>query len=589
MFAKFKLFSYRPGIRMIISSFCVLGIIGGSFFSIFYAMQALYESSLKDASMILFLDLESRSHNISDYLDNYIRQTRKREPIAEFNLLDRGNVSWIRGEFAGVKNVEELGFDNFEISEPNAEVFYSFGSYNGQPFYAEGKRKDNRSTIQLFEINQTDMERLFTLNTKYTTIYLLSRGGKLLYTNVQEVTQDLVMKRPLVASFVKMPFRQGQSEFEINGIKLYGFFQEIPRSNMIIFAEKTKQRAMEEVYSTIRKVAGVSVFYLILAVVILQVPLWMATKPIRALTDMAKQLSRGDFDVKMNAQGFGELAVLSQSFINMADNLRNRDKTIAALHIDKLEKTKMEQGIRVASAIQDRFLFKPRKTSESNLAIAAKYEPSLHLAGDWYGVHYDEARGETVISIVDITGHGIESAMMTPVMSVLFQEQKSRLDGKPFDIKEFMLRCNSALYSYGSGISTATGIIAKFHKESGSVSWCNAGHPAPVIVKNDGVMVKTQSPANSSTILGFTEELIMSEQKLELASGTVFALFSDGLMTAPVGGAVGFSRKDLFTVLKSAKRDDVDRILSNVMDLWRKKNANIIIEDDMCLVLGLIK
>jgi serine phosphatase RsbU (regulator of sigma subunit) len=304
---------------------------------------------------------------------------------------------------------------------------------------------------------------------------------------------------------------------------------------------------------------------------------------------MAKQLSRGDFDVKINAQGFGELAVLSQSFVNMADNLRNRDKTIAALHVDKLEKTKMEQGIRVASAIQDRFLFKPKKASNSNLEIAAKYEPSLHLAGDWYGVHYDESRGETIISIVDITGHGIESAMMTPVMSVLFQEQKSRTDGKPFDIKEFMVRCNSALYAYGEGISTATGIIAKFNKESGSVSWYNAGHPAPVIVKADGSMIKTQSPVNSSTILGFAEELVMSEQSMDLASGTVFALFSDGLMTAPVGGAIGFSRKDLFAVLKTAKRDDVHRILSAVMDLWRKKNASLRIEDDMCIVLGLVK
>lgn len=589
MFAKIKIFSYRPGIRMVISLFCVLGIIGGSFFSIFYAMRALYDSSLKDASMILFLDLESRSHNISEFLDNFIKQARKREPIAEFNLLDRGGISWLRGEFAGAKNVEELGLDNFEIGGASAEVFYSFGAYNGSVFYAEGKRKDNRSILQLFEVSQIDLERLFTLNTKYTTIYLLSRGGKLLYANVQDVTQDLVMKRPLVVSFVKMPFRQGQSEFEINGTKLYGFFQEIPRSNMIVFAEKTKQRAMEEVYATIRKVAGVSLFYLVLAIVILQIPLWLATRPIRALTDMAKQLSRGDFDVKINAHGFGELAVLSQSFVNMADNLRNRDKTIAALHIDKLEKTKMEQGIRVASAIQDRFLFKPKKASNSNLEIAAKYEPSLHLAGDWYGVHYDESRGETIISIVDITGHGIESAMMTPVMSVLFQEQKSRTDGKPFDIKEFMVRCNSALYAYGEGISTATGIIAKFNKESGSVSWYNAGHPAPVIVKADGSMIKTQSPVNSSTILGFAEELVMSEQSMDLASGTVFALFSDGLMTAPVGGAIGFSRKDLFAVLKTAKRDDVHRILSAVMDLWRKKNASLRIEDDMCIVLGLVK
>lgn len=589
MFARFKIFSYRPGIRMIISFFCVLGIIGGSSFSIYYAMRALYDASLNDASTILFLDLESRSHNISEYLDRFIKLARRNEPIAEFSLQGKDKVMWLKGEFAGVTKIEDLGLENFELNGTSSETFYSFGAYNGQTFYAEGGQKDNRAVLRLFDINPADMERLFTLNTKYTTIYLLNRGGKLLYANVQDVTQDHVMDRPLVTSFMKMPFRQGQSEFEINGAKLYGFFQEVPRSNMVIFAEKTKQRAMEEVYATIRQVAGVSLFYLVLAVVILQLPLWMATRPIRALTEMAKQLSRGDFDVKIKAHGFGELALLSQSFLSMADNLRNRDKTIAALHVDKLEKTKMEQGIRVASAIQDRFLFKPTVSSNSNLQIAAKYEPSLHLAGDWYGVHYDEARGETVVSIVDITGHGIESAMMTPVMSVLFQEQKSRSDGKPFDIAEFMIRCNSALYAYGQGISTATGIIAKFHKESGTVRWLNAGHPSPVIVRPDGSMIKTQGPASGSTILGFAETLNMTEQSVEIVSGTVFAIFSDGLMTAPVGGAIGFSRKDLFSVLKSAKRDDVNRILSHVMELWRKKNSGVRIEDDMCLVLGLVK
>jgi serine phosphatase RsbU (regulator of sigma subunit) len=81
----------------------------------------------------------------------------------------------------------------------------------------------------------------------------------------------------------------------------------------------------------------------------------------------------------------------------------------------------------------------------------------------------------------------------------------------------------------------------------------------------------------------------MTEQRSELASGSILALFSDGLMTAPVGGATGFSRKDLFNTLKTSKRFDVNSVLSAVMDVWRKKNASVRIEDDMCLVLGLIK
>jgi serine phosphatase RsbU (regulator of sigma subunit) len=102
-------------------------------------------------------------------------------------------------------------------------------------------------------------------------------------------------------------------------------------------------------------------------------------------------------------------------------------------------------------------------------------------------------------------------------------------------------------------------------------------------------MLKAKGVSGSGTILGFAPVLEMTEQKSELSSGSVLALFSDGLMTAPVGGAAGFSRKDLFNTLKPANKTDVNAILSTVMDVWRKKNAAIRIEDDMCIVLGLIK
>ena len=584
-----KILSYRPGIRMIISAACVFGILGGAGFSIYYAMRSLYDSSLQDASTILFLDLETRSHSISEDLDNFVMAAKKRGELSAYRIKDNKKIVWIRGEFGGADSFEDLGVDSFLLQQTGPEILKSFSSYNGTAFYTEKIGLDNNQEIRLYEIARDDLAKAFTLDTKYAYIYILNRAGKLVFSNSADITPDNVIKRPLVNSFIKMPFRQGQSQIDVNGDAMYGFFQEIPDSNLVIFAEKTKSRAMESVYSTIRKVAAASLFYLVVSIIFLQFPLWKATKPIRSLTEMAIKLSRGDFDVTIKEEGFGELAVLSRTFVDMADNLKRRDKTIASLHLDKLEKTKMEQGIRVASTIQERFLFKPTGVGGSKIQVAAKYEPSLHLAGDWYGVFFDAVRHETIISIVDITGHGIESAMMTPVMSVLFQEQKMRIEQYAFDIREFMERCNNALYEYGSGVSTATGIIAKFSEETGVVTWLNAGHPAPVIVGPDGAMVKSKGSGGSGTILGFSSKIDMAEQTLTLSSGSAIAFFSDGLMTAPVGGAVGFSRKDLFNSLKAAKRVDVKNILSDVMSTWKKKNEGLQIEDDMCIVLGLVK
>lgn len=588
MFDRKKLFSYRPGIRMTISIVCVFGILGGSVFSIYYALKSLYDSALKDTSTILFLDLETRSHNIADTLDVVISQVRKREPIAEFIVQDALNVKWVQGEFSSAKTFIDLGIDFFALDKNNDDIANSFSSYNGQVFYVERIPDSQKDRIRLFEISTSEFSKALSLNTKHTIIYILNRSGKLIFTNSADITPEQVTRRPLVNSFIKMPFRQGQSEIATDLDSLYGFFQEIPRSNMVIFVEKTKTRAMQAVYGTIRKVAAASIFYLIVAIVLLQIPLWQTTKPIRTLTDMATKMSQGDFEVEVRDQGFGELAILSKSFGEMAENLKKRDKTIAALHVEKLEKTKIEQGIRVARTIQERFLFKPTKMEKQRLAVAARYEPSLFLAGDWYGVHNDQGRNETIIAIVDITGHGIESSMMTPVMSVLFQEQKSRVNKEEFDIKEFLARCNSALYEYGAGISTATGIIARFSEIDNKLSWINAGHPAPIIVTPEGGLVKTTSISTQGTLLGFAPNIALEEQSVMLTKGAIVTFFSDGLLTAPVGGSIGFSRKDLLNTLKKSKRKDVDSTMNEVMSTWKAKNADLRIEDDMCLVVGLV-
>ena len=104
MSVKKKLFSYRPGIRMIISAACVFGILGGSGFSIYYAMKSLYDTSLQDASTILFLDLETRSNSISSELANFIQVSKKKGAISDYKIVDNKNITWISGEFAGAKS-----------------------------------------------------------------------------------------------------------------------------------------------------------------------------------------------------------------------------------------------------------------------------------------------------------------------------------------------------------------------------------------------------------------------------------------------------------------------------------------------------
>ena len=580
--------AYRPGIRMILSAICFAGILGAAGFSVYQSMRTLYDSNLRDAWTILFMDMETQSQRISEKMPRVFERITRRAPAAVFVQSEGSALTWQSGRFEDVKTIEILGIEATAFERGN-EIPFLMTEMNGDLFGITRTQSGAQNLINVYGIKASDIAGLFKLNTSQTTVYLSNRAGRLIFTNSDTVTPANLMKRPLVAAFVKTPFRQGQSEFKMGADSLYGFHQEISRTNLVMFSEKAKSRAMFSVYATINKVGRISLAALIFTLVILQIPLWFATKPIKDLTEVATRVSKGDFNVVIPQRGFGELAVLTRTFATMTENLVRRDTQIAALNLDKIEKTKIDESLKVARNIQDRFLFKPSTGPGHAMDVASIYEPSLQLAGDWYGVHMDLEREEHIISIVDITGHGVESAMLTPVISVIFQQHIMRIAESAMDIEAFLRQCNKALYGFGAGKSTATGIIAKYHKKESRLVWYNAGHPQPVMVGPTGALVKAKAATGNANILGFAPELDLTQQTIDLETGSAISFFSDGLISATSATGKGFGRKHLFESLKTSSRKDSKKTLESVIATWRKKNTEVVVEDDMCLVIGVIK
>ena len=571
---------------MILSVVCVLGIVGSASFSIYHAMKALYESSLRDTWAILFLELETQSNRVSEAIPDLFSRVSRTQPVATFKIERGTGLNLINGKYDGVKTFNDLGIEAASLQN-DTENTAQITEIGGDLLAVVSSASSLGRQLNLYLLPQDDLAAMFPMDkTLDTVVYVTNRAGKLIYTNNMDVTPENLLSRPLVLAFIKQPFRQGQSEFEYGHDSLYGFFQEIPRSNLILFAEKTKSRAMKNVFATIRKVAKASGFALFASIALLQIPLWLTISPIKSLTNMAQRLAQGDFSVTTQRHGFGEIAVLSRTFTEMTDGLLKRDTTIAALNIDRLEKTKMEQGLRVARAIQERFLFKPPESQFAGMAIAAAFEPSLELAGDWYGVYLDKERGEATLSIIDITGHGIESSLMTPVISVLFQEQMLRKD-QAFDRSGFLSRCHTAMHGYGSGKITATGIVCTYSQATGKFTWISAGHPAPIIISPENKPVIAKG-GDGGTLLGATGWTLAREQSLSLKKGTIVSIFSDGIFKTRQGRSAGFNRKDLYNALVKSRSSDVKRFLASITKIRTATDPSGVIEDDMCVLLGVV-
>ena len=130
-----------------------------------------------------------------------------------------------------------------------------------------------------------------------TNVYVVTKEGRLLYSNNPDITTVSYVNRPLVQKFIEIPFRQGQLEFSDHETKdaSYGFFYGIPDTNMVIFAETSRSNALGQVRTIMIRFIFVVLIVLIVSLVLLQLPLSSVTAPMHDLLKLVTEVSRGNF------------------------------------------------------------------------------------------------------------------------------------------------------------------------------------------------------------------------------------------------------------------------------------------------------
>ncbi len=582
-----KRIKYRPGLRFYMSAICITTICASGSLVAYHSLRTLYDGSLRDAWAILFLDLEKQANRAAKNVQAAADTAISQGPVIEFQLSNKGSIKSTNGTWANYSNLDQIGLDEQQIN-PSSGVKYAFTSINGDHYVARLGSSTIGPTVQLFKTNFRDFITLIQIASKKTIVYVSNRSGRLLATNTSAVSPANLLSRPLVSAFVKAPFSQGQSEFGIGKESFYGFHQELPGTNLILFAEKSKMRAMENVYLAVQSVSKVTAWIFMISLILLQIPLTLMTRPIKRLARVANEIARGNFAIKSSASGFGELKILTTAFDTMTESLRQRDQVISNLNDQRLQQIQIENDLKLARTIQDQFLFHPSTEWDCGIDLATIYTPSKQVAGDWLGVHYFKESAETVMAIVDITGHGVSSAMMTPVISVLFYEY-TRAGGMDSPV-EFLKRCNDALYSYGKGRSTASGLIMNFNKKSKTLTWFNAGHPKPILLDQTGKRITENKTAEGTSILGLSQDFTPEENHVLMSHGAKLLIYSDGLTLESVhdSSSKRINRRDLVNILTKSPTGKAVSHIEAIHSMWRERVINISDTDDMCAIAGVI-
>lgn len=179
--------------------------------------------------------------------------------------------------------------------------------------------------------------------------------------------------------------------------------------------------------------------------------------------------------------------------------------------------------------IQHNFL--PKEINIPGMDIATYYQPAEYAGGDIYGIECSPNKKIVYLGMLDVTGHGLASAMMTGVIAGVFQvacnvaeerfqKPEDLLLGVAHDLNKVILRT-------GKGIKrSATAVIVAISLEENKGYYLNAGH-CPIIRTEGGKLKNMLLPGS---ILGYSETPQFKVKEFSFMPGDQLVLYTDGLV-----------------------------------------------------------
>ncbi|MGL6193404.1 MAG: SpoIIE family protein phosphatase [Thermoguttaceae bacterium] len=280
--------------------------------------------------------------------------------------------------------------------------------------------------------------------------------------------------------------------------------------------------------------------------------------PIERLTVFAKELASGNLDAKVrDVKTTNEIGQLANTFDQMAGELKaSVEKRIS----EETARKMVENELQVARRIQTSLLphVFPAFPERKEFDLFALNEPAKYMAGDFYDFFLiDEKR--LAIVIADVSGKGVPAAMFMAVTRTAIRNFTT-LNAEP---QKVITKLNDALVADNTDLMFVTLFYGHYNIETGELTYVNAGHNPPYIVRDNG---NTETLEATGALVAVFPEVEFGQRKITVNINDVLVLFTDGVTEAHKEGVdLLFGEERLINVLKKSKRDDAENLCNEIV------------------------
>ncbi len=356
---------------------------------------------------------------------------------------------------------------------------------------------------------------------------IVNRLGEILMdTRNQKMAGDrLNPANPLFAAASKSPISVGTLEYimpETNETHLGTYV--LPGYNVMILSTIKYKDAMKGTFMLLEKMLLVGLILLGASLIVVVVFSVRLTRPLAELTEATNVISAGNFDLVLKESSSDEIGILSRSMNRMSHKIKE-------LLIESIEKVRIEQEVAIASNLQQN-LIPPIEIETQKYAIRSHYQSAAECGGDWWG--YLETDTEIMVLISDATGHGLPPAMLTAAAHGCFSAIRKILTEFPelaVTPNRLLHIANQVIVDSAKSELNMTMFIATYHFETRSMTYANAGHNTPWIIRQTGGKPKFEPMKARGSRLGEKSGFVPSEDfTIPFGDEDLMFLYTDGLL-----------------------------------------------------------
>lgn len=204
--------------------------------------------------------------------------------------------------------------------------------------------------------------------------------------------------------------------------------------------------------------------------------------------------------------------------------------------------------------------------------------PATHIGGDYYDIFLHD--NELSMVIADVSGHSVGAALiMVETRSVLRAQLKS-LQGPA----EIVTALNELLHE---DLSRAELFITmsylSYNTATSTLRYTNAGHPPSILYRPQSASFRELDA--EGLVLGVQRGVLFDELTLQIESGDLLLLYTDGIIEAEGPGGELFGTKRLQEVLIAQHQKPASGMIAAVLSAVRTFAGRSSFEDDISMLL----